>query len=176
MRSLFRKRAGWDWRHLHQWPTRVGLGFDVHRVSPDPSRKLILGGIEFVGEAGLEAHSDGDVVVHAIIDALLGAAGLGDIGDHFPDSDSHWKNASSVDLLRSSMQLLGATDWKVANVDCSVVLEKPKLAQRKAEMERVLSDVVQAHVGIKAKTAEGLGVVGRQEAIACWAVALLAVR
>jgi len=148
---------------------RVGLGFDVHPFGGD--KPLVLAGVAFDGP-GLQGHSDADVVCHAVIDALLGAAGLGDIGQHFPDTDPRWKDADSLSLLRHTATLL--TGYRIANVDCSVVLEAPKLAPRRQEMEANLSDALGgAPVSVKAKRAEGLGAIGRGEGIACWAVALL---
>jgi 2-C-methyl-D-erythritol 2,4-cyclodiphosphate synthase len=150
---------------------RVGQGFDVHPFSPDPARVLVLGGVALDGP-GLTGHSDADVVAHAVADALLGAAGLGDMGQHFPDTDPAWAGADSLVLLRQVVALLGP-DWGVANVDCSVVLEAPKLAPHRAAMEAALSAAVGAPVSVKATRAEGLGAIGRGEGIACWAVALL---
>ncbi|MDQ1437828.1 MAG: 2-C-methyl-D-erythritol 2,4-cyclodiphosphate synthase [Acidimicrobiaceae bacterium] len=154
--------------------SRVGLGFDAHPfTSSDQPRPLVLGGVHFEGEPGLAGHSDADVVSHAVADALLGAAGLGDIGEHFPDTDPAWAGADSVALLRHVAGLVDAEGWRVANVDCSVVLEAPKLAPRRTAMADALSKAVGAPVSVKAKRAEGLGALGRREGIACWAVALL---
>jgi 2-C-methyl-D-erythritol 2,4-cyclodiphosphate synthase len=150
---------------------RVGQGFDVHPFSDDPSRPLVLAGVTLPDSPGLAGHSDADVVAHAVADALLGAAGLGDIGSHFPDTDPQWAGADSMALLRHVVGLLGP--WRVANVDCTVVLEAPKLAPHRAAMEANLADVLGAPAGVKAKRAEGLGALGRREGIACWAVALL---
>ena len=155
---------------------RVGMGFDVHPFSDDPARVLVLGGIELAGERALAGHSDADVVAHAVADALLGAAALGDLGDHFPDTDSRWRGADSIELLRASVDLVTGAGWGVANVDCSVVLEAPKLKPHKQLMQDRLSAVVGAPVSVKAKRAEGLGSLGRREGIACWAVALLEAR
>jgi 2-C-methyl-D-erythritol 2,4-cyclodiphosphate synthase len=150
---------------------RVGLGFDVHPFSQDPDRRLILAGIELEGR-GLAGHSDADVIAHAVADALLGAAGLGDLGACFPDTDPSWKGADSVDLLAQVVgQLLPR--WRVGNVDCAVVLESPRLAPHRTAMEARLAEVVGGAVNIKPKRAEGLGAVGRGEGIACWAVALV---
>jgi 2-C-methyl-D-erythritol 2,4-cyclodiphosphate synthase len=153
--------------------TRVGLGFDVHAFSDDPVRRLRLGGVAFDGERGLEGHSDADVVIHAVADALLGAVGLGDLGDHFPDSDPAWAGADSVDLLTHVVALVGRAGWRPSNVDCAVVLEKPKLAPYRRDMQERLGAVVGTDVSVKAKRAEGLGALGRGEGIACWAVALV---
>jgi 2-C-methyl-D-erythritol 2,4-cyclodiphosphate synthase len=152
---------------------RVGIGFDVHPFVSDQSRFLVLGGQAFEGERGLAGHSDADVVAHAIADALLGAAGLGDIGEHFPDSDPQWQGASSISMLADVVRMVRAGGWSVGNVDCSVVLEAPKLAPQRAAMQDRLSAVVGAAVTVKAKRAEGLGAIGRGEGIACWATALL---
>ncbi|MCX7620263.1 MAG: 2-C-methyl-D-erythritol 2,4-cyclodiphosphate synthase [Acidimicrobiales bacterium] len=152
---------------------RVGQGFDVHAFSPDPERKLVLGGVVFEREQGLVGHSDSDVVAHACADALLGAAGLGDLGQHFPDTDDRWVGANSVGLLREVADLVRAAGWVVGNLDCAVICERPKLAPRRAEMEAVLSDAVGAPVSVKGNRAEGLGAIGRREGIACFAVAVV---
>lgn len=152
---------------------RVGQGFDVHRLSDDPDRVLVLGGVRFDGERGLQGHSDADVVAHAVTDALLGAAGLGDIGQQFPDTDERWRGADSLDLLRRAVSLVRAEGWQVGNADCSVVCERPKLAPYKATMEALLSEAVGAPVSVKGRRPEGLGALGREEGIACWAVAVL---
>jgi len=152
---------------------RVGMGFDVHRFSDDPARPLILGGVVLEGERALAGHSDGDVIVHAVADALLGASCLGDLGEHFPDTDERWRGADSIDLLAASVAMVREAGWSVANVDCSVVLEAPRLKPHRQRMMDRLSAAVGAPVSVKAKRAEGLGALGRQEGIACWAVALL---
>lgn len=152
---------------------RVGQGFDVHRFSDDPARRLVLGGVEFVGEPGLVGHSDADAVAHAVADALLGAGGLDDIGQQFPDTDPRWTGADSVELLRHVVALLAAEGWAVGNVDCSVICERPKLAPHRAEMQRRLAAVVGAPVTVKGRRAEGLGAIGRVEGVACFAVALI---
>ena len=152
---------------------RVGQGFDVHPFSDDPARALVLGGVAFEGERGLAGHSDADVIAHAVIDALLGAAGLGDIGEHFPDTDPSLAGADSLGLLRRAVADLRAAGWVPGNVDCTVVLEAPRLAPRRAEVERALSDAVGAPVTVKGKRAEGLGALGRGEGIACFAVAVV---
>ena len=154
-------------------PVRVGQGFDVHPFTDDPGRRLVLGGVTFDGERGLAGHSDADVVAHAVTDALLGAAGLGDIGQHFPDDDPALAGAHSLELLRRAVADVRAAGWAPGNVDCTVVLEAPKLAPRRAELERALSDAVGAPVTVKGKRAEGLGALGRAEGIACFAVALV---
>jgi 2-C-methyl-D-erythritol 2,4-cyclodiphosphate synthase len=152
---------------------RVGQGFDVHPWSDEPGRPLVLGGVVLPGERGLAGHSDADVVAHAVADALLGAAGLGDIGTHFPDTDSRWRGADSLTLLGHVVSLVQADGWTIGNVDTTVVLEAPKLAPHKAAMEERLAGVVGAAVSVKAKRAEGLGALGRGEGVACFAVALL---
>jgi len=151
---------------------RVGIGFDVHPFA-DTDRPLVLGGVRFPAERGLAGHSDSDVVSHAIADALLGAAGLGDIGMHFSDTDEAWAGASSLDLLTRVVAMVRGAGAEIANVDCTVVLEAPKLAPHRDEMQQVLSGVVGAPVTLKGKRAEGLGAIGRGEGVACWAVALL---
>ena len=152
---------------------RVGHGFDMHRFSSDPQRPLVLGGLRFPGAAGLEGHSDADAVTHAVIDALLAAAGLGDIGQLFPDTEPALAGADSIELLREAVRLVRAGGWSPGNVDCTVVAEAPKLAPRRAEMQQLLSDVVGAPVTVKGKRAEGLGTLGRREGIACFAVAIV---
>ena len=147
---------------------RIGIGYDSHRFAA--GRKLVLGGVEIEHEAGLEGHSDADVVAHAIIDAVLGAAGLGDLGSHFPPDDERWKDADSLDLLRTAMAMVSG---RVVNVDATVVCEAPRLAEHRPEMERLLGDAVGAPVSIKATTNEGMGWIGRGEGVACVAVALL---
>ena len=152
---------------------RVGQGFDIHPFSDDPDRRLVLGGILFEGERGLVGHSDADVIAHAVTDALLGAAGLGDIGQLFPDTDPTLAGADSIGLLQQAVAVVRAAGWEPGNVDCTVVLEAPKLAPRRAEVQRNLSDAVGAPVSVKGKRAEGLGALGRAEGIACFAVALV---
>jgi 2-C-methyl-D-erythritol 2,4-cyclodiphosphate synthase len=152
---------------------RVGQGFDVHRFTDDPGRILILGGVRFEGERGLEGHSDADVIAHAVTDALLGAAGLGDIGQLFPDTDPALAGADSLVLLAEAVRQVRAAGWEPGNVDCTVVLEAPKLAPRKAEIQQLLSGTVGAPVTVKGKRAERLGALGRREGIACHAVALV---
>ena len=151
---------------------RVGMGFDVHPFSDDPDRVMVLGGVRFDGP-GLAGHSDADVISHAVADALLGAAGLGDIGMHFGDTDPRWAGADSLELLAAVVLAVAGAGFRVANVDCSVVLEAPKLAPQRDAVQRALSDVVGAPVTVKGKRAEGLGSIGRGEGVACWAVALL---
>jgi 2-C-methyl-D-erythritol 2,4-cyclodiphosphate synthase len=152
---------------------RVGLGFDVHRFSDDPQRPLVLGGVVFDGARGLEGHSDADAIAHACADALLGAAGLGDIGMWFPDTDPDLEGANSIELLHRVVVGVHAEGWRVANIDCSVVCESPKLAPRRDEMQACLTAAVGAPVTVKGRRAEAMGALGRGEGIACWAVALL---
>jgi 2-C-methyl-D-erythritol 2,4-cyclodiphosphate synthase len=152
---------------------RVGHGFDVHPFSNDPTRPLILGGVVFEGSAGLAGHSDADAIAHAVTDALLGAAGLGDIGQHFPDTDPEWKGADSMRMLAAITEKIVALGWSIANVDCTVVLEAPKLAPFRDQLVTNLTACVGAPVSVKAKRAEKLGAIGRREGIACFAVALL---
>lgn len=151
---------------------RVGMGFDIHPVSDDPTRPMVLGGLQFDGP-GLVGHSDSDVIAHAVTDALLGAAGLGDIGSHFPDTDPELAGADSIGLLRSVGDELRRAGWSVANVDCSVVCDAPKIGPHRAAMEERLSDAAGGPVTVKGKRPEGIGALGRGDGIACWAVALL---
>lgn len=152
---------------------RVGQGFDVHRFSSDPDRRLVLGGCHFDGEPGLEGHSDADAIAHACADALLGAARLGDIGMHFPDTDPRWGGADSMTLLRQVATMVAEDGWRVANIDCAVVCERPRIAPRRDEIQENLSVAVGAPVSVKGNRAEGLGAIGRAEGIACFATALL---
>jgi len=152
---------------------RVGHGFDIHRFSDDPARQLVLGGVLFEGERGLVGHSDADVAAHACTDAILSPAGLGDIGQHFPDTDPAWAGADSMSMLAHAVGLVQAAGFAVANIDLTIVCERPKIAPHKQDMQRNLSAVVGAPVMLKGKRAEGLGSLGRVEGIACWAVSLL---
>lgn len=152
---------------------RIGHGIDVHAVSDDPDRPLVLGGVRIDEGPGLVGHSDADAVIHACIDALLGAAALGDIGQMFPDTDPTFAGADSRELLAAVLDRVRAEGWTVANIDCTVVLERPKLAPHRPAMEAVLSDAVGAPVSVKATRAEGLGAIGRAEGILCTAVALI---
>jgi len=153
---------------------RIGIGYDIHRLVA--GRKLVLGGVEIAFEKGLLGHSDSDVLTHAICDALLGAAALGDIGTHFPDTDPRWAGVSSLELLARVVEMLADRGYRVANVDATVMAERPKLTTHiEAIRERLASklrvDIDQ--VSVKAKTSEGLESVGRGEAIAAQAIALL---
>jgi 2-C-methyl-D-erythritol 2,4-cyclodiphosphate synthase len=144
----------------------VGIGYDSHRFAE--GRRLVLGGVEIEHERGLAGHSDADVLTHAVIDALLGAAGAGDIGTLFPDDDKLWRDVDSIDLLRTAVGTIGG---RIVNVDATVVCEAPKLAPYREEMERTIAEATSARVSVKATTNEGMGWVGRGEGIACIAVA-----
>ena len=154
---------------------RVGQGFDIHRFveASDNDRKLILGGVHFVNERGLIGHSDADVIAHAVTEAILGACGLGNIGEHFPDTDPKWRNANSLTLLVSVAKMANDNKFEIGNVDCSVVCEQPKISLHRDEMQNKLSAAAGAPVTIKGRRAEGLGSLGRSEGIACWAVAIV---
>jgi len=152
---------------------RIGHAFDIHPFSDDPDRVLVLGGVSFPGERALHGHSDADVIAHACIDAILSPAGLGDIGQLFPDTDPAHAGADSMVLLAEAMKQLQAVGGSVVNIDVTVVAERPKLAPRKAEIEQCLTKATGAPVTMKGKRAEGLGALGRGEGIACWAVALI---
>jgi len=146
----------------------VGIGYDSHRFAE--GRRLVLGGVEIEHELGLSGHSDADVLTHAVIDALLGAAGGGDIGTLFPDDDERWRDADSIDMLRT---VVGTVAGRIVNIDATVVCERPRLERHKAEMERVLAEATSARVSVKATTNEGMGWIGRGEGIACIAVVSL---
>lgn len=153
---------------------RIGHGYDVHRFGPGDA--VVLGGVSIPHNHGLVAHSDGDVVLHALCDALLGAAALGDIGRHFPDTDTAWAGADSRDLLRRVVAEVAAAGWRPENVDLTVIAQAPKLAPHVAAMvAHIAADLGlgAGAVNVKATTTEGLGFVGREEGIACHAVALL---
>ncbi len=146
----------------------VGIGYDSHRFAE--GRSLILGGVEIEHERGLTGHSDADVLTHAVIDALLGAAGAGDIGTLFPDDEERWRDADSIDLLRT---VVGTVSGRIVNIDATVVCEEPRLAPYRSEIERVIAEATSARVSVKATTNEGMGWIGRGEGIACMAVALV---
>jgi 2-C-methyl-D-erythritol 2,4-cyclodiphosphate synthase len=153
---------------------RTGIGVDSHRF--EAGRPLILGGVDIPHEEGLAGHSDADVLTHAIIDALLGAAAMGDIGQHFPDTDERWRDADSLALLRAVVAGLGENGFRIVNVDASVVMERPKLAPYKDAMRATLGEALGVGVGrvsVKATTGERMGFVGRGEGVACLAVATL---
>jgi 2-C-methyl-D-erythritol 2,4-cyclodiphosphate synthase len=151
---------------------RSGLGYDSHRFAE--GRRLVLGGVEITeAERGLIGHSDADALAHAITDAVLGAAGLGDIGRHFPDTDDRWKGADSIELLRDAVRLAAAQGWTVENVDATVICEAPKLGPYRSDMESTLADALGAPANVKFTTNEGMGSVGRGEGIAALATATL---
>lgn len=152
---------------------RVGNGFDVHPWSVDPDRVLVLGGVRFDGERGLAGHSDADVVAHACTDAILGAAGLGDIGTMFPDTDGRWRDADSVALLAEAAAAVRRAGWEPQNVDCTVVLDAPRIGAVREVMQQRLSDAVGAPVTVKGKRTEGVGALGRGEGVVAWATALV---
>ena len=147
---------------------RTGIGIDTHRFAE--GRRLVLGGVEIPGERGLAGHSDADVLTHAIVDALLGAAGLGDIGELFPDTDELWRDADSMALLRDVLGRVEAEGWAVAHVDATVVLERPRLAPHRDAIRESLASVL-GSVNVKFTTGEKMGFVGRGEGIAALAVA-----
>lgn len=146
--------------------SRVGIGYDSHRFGE--GGPLVLGGVRIEHERGLVGHSDADVLTHAVIDALLGAAGQGDIGSLFPDDDERWRDADSVDLLRT---VVGTVAGRIVNIDATLVCEAPRIGPHRAEMERTIADATSARVSVKATTNEGMGWIGRGEGIACIAVA-----
>ena len=156
-------------------PTRVGIGYDIHRLVA--GRRLVLAGVEVPNATGALAHSDGDVVLHAVADAMLGAAGLGDLGEHFPDTDPQWKDADSSDILDRVYQMIKAAGWRVVNVDVNILLEKPKLVPYKRQMRARLHELLwteaPSDVSVKARTMEGLGPIGAGEAVAAHAVVVL---
>jgi 2-C-methyl-D-erythritol 2,4-cyclodiphosphate synthase len=149
---------------------RTGIGIDTHRF--EDGRRLVLGGVEIPGERGLAGHSDADVLAHAIVDALLGAASLGDIGELFPDTDELWRDADSMALLRDVLGRVQAAGWAVAHVDTTVVLERPKLAPHRDAIRESLASVL-GSVNVKFTTGEKMGFVGREEGAAALAVATL---
>ena len=149
-----------------------GIGYDCHRLSA--GRRLVIGGVEIPSERGLDGHSDADVLAHAVIDALLGAAGLGDIGEHFPDSDERWRDADSMALLEQVVAMLQEHGLKPANVDCTVVIERPKLGPHRGDIRARLAralGLAPVRVNVKATTGEGIGFVGRGEGVAALVVA-----
>ncbi len=153
---------------------RIGLGFDIHRL--EAGRKLVLGGVVFDYPKGLAGHSDGDVVFHAVCDALLGAAGLGDIGEQFPDTDPQYAGADSAVLLEQVVRQVSEQGLKVTSVDCVILAEQPKIAPQRIHMRQRLSELIGCELertSIKGKTFEGLGEIGQGNAIAAQAVALL---
>lgn len=150
----------------------VGIGYDSHRLAA--GRRLVIGGVEIPHERGLEGHSDADVLAHAIADALLGAAGLGDIGEHFPDTDERWRDADSIELLRAVAAMLAERGLRVVNVDCTVVMQEPRLAPHRRAIRARLAgalELTDERVNVKASTGERIGFVGRGEGVAALAVA-----
>jgi len=155
---------------------RIGVGYDSHRLVG--GRRLIIGGVEIPFEKGLQGHSDGDVLCHALIDSFMGALGIGDIGKYFPDSDPTWKDASSVEMLKYVSELADASGFEVKWIDSVVIAERPRLAPHIESMKNALSKahILPGVINIKAKTDEGMGFVGRGEGIAAYAVCLLGKR
>lgn len=153
---------------------RTGQGWDLHRLIE--GRPLILGGITLPSNKGEDAHSDGDVLIHAIIDALLGALALGDIGDHFPPSDNQWKDADSTILLKQVYSLVRKKGYAISNLDCTIILEKPKLGEYKEKIRNKLAELLELNrdqVSVKAKSSEKVGPVGRNEAVEALAAVLM---
>jgi len=160
------------WKFLHPKEMKIGHGWDIHRLKPGNGNKnLILGGVEISRNFQVEAHSDGDVILHALTDAILGAAGFPDIGQLFPDNNPLWANSPSSTFLLHALDLVKARGWRVVSADVTLVLEKPKLGTRMLEISRNLSQWIDCNV--KAKTSEGLDAVGRGEAISAFAVVLI---
>jgi 2-C-methyl-D-erythritol 2,4-cyclodiphosphate synthase len=152
--------------------TLAGIGYDSHRLVA--GRRLVLGGVEIEHEAGLAGHSDADVLAHAVTDALLGAAALGDIGEHFPDTDERWRDADSMALLAHVVALVADAGLRIVNVDCTLLIERPKLAPHRAAIRDALARVLglpRERVNVKLTTGEGIGFVGREEGVAALAVA-----
>jgi 2-C-methyl-D-erythritol 2,4-cyclodiphosphate synthase len=159
---------------LQMTPLRIGCGYDSHRF--DETRELVLGGVRFPGEKGLKGHSDADALIHAVIDAVLGAAALGDIGAHFPDSDDRWRGADSAELLKETVRMAEAGGWRIVNIDATVICERPKISPRVPEMRKRLASLLGVEVGavsVKGKTNEQMDDVGARLGIAVHAVCLL---
>lgn len=157
--------------------TRVGIGYDAHAfAAPDAQRPLMIGGVTISHERGLAGHSDADALLHALVDALLGAAALGDIGTHFPSSDPRWRDAASIAFLTHTLGLLTEQGWRIGNVDATIVAERPRMTPHipaiRARLAEALGVPLEA-VSVKAKTTDGLGFTGRSEGIACYAIALI---
>lgn len=153
---------------------RIGFGYDVHQLAPQ--RKLILGGVEIPHSLGLLGHSDADVLVHSIMDAMLGAVALGDIGKHFPDTDSQYKNIDSMLLLKKVAEIIASEGYRVGNIDCTLCAQKPKLLPYIETMRQNIAGVLQTdvkNISVKATTTEKLGFVGKEEGISSYAVCLL---
>jgi 2-C-methyl-D-erythritol 2,4-cyclodiphosphate synthase len=154
--------------------TLVGLGFDSHRLVE--GRRLVIGGVDIPNDRGLEGHSDSDVLAHAVMDAVLGAAAMGDIGRHFPDTDPAYENADSIELLREAVARVAAEGWRVVNVDATVICEEPRIAPHASDMAERLGGALGVEAGrvsVKGTTNEGMGFLGRGEGIATIAVAML---
>lgn len=179
MRPLSRRGRPADERERERGmaATRVGMGYDVHAYAPaEAGRALMLGGVKIPYDRGLAGHSDADVLIHALVDALLGAAGLGDIGTHFPSSDAHWQGAPSATFLAHALDLLRQGGWRVVNVDATVVAQQPRLSPHVPAMRVRLAEIlgiVTEAVSVKSKTTDGLGFTGRGEGVACYAVVLI---
>lgn len=152
---------------------RVGIGYDVHRFSADVARSLVIGGVLFAGEPGLEGHSDADVAAHSIADAMLGAAALGDLGEHFSEEDDRWAGADSLGLLTHVSEMVRQEGLALVNADCTIIGERPGLAAARTEMMKRLSVAAGGPVHVKATRPEGLGALGRSEGLACVSVVLL---
>jgi 2-C-methyl-D-erythritol 2,4-cyclodiphosphate synthase len=153
---------------------RVGIGFDSHRF--EPGRRLVLGGVEIPFDRGLAGHSDADAVAHAVTDAILGAAAMGDIGTHFPPDDARWKDADSLALLKLAVEIVAGENYQVVNIDVTVICEEPRIGPHTAEMRRRLAQATgigPQHVSIKGKSNEGMGWTGRGEGLGAIAVALI---
>jgi 2-C-methyl-D-erythritol 4-phosphate cytidylyltransferase/2-C-methyl-D-erythritol 2,4-cyclodiphosphate synthase len=162
---------------LPQKHPRVGSGYDVHAFSEDPTRTLMLGGVAFEGTRALDGHSDADVLLHAITDALLGAAALGDIGQHFPNADAQWKGAASLHFLEAARDMLSSLGWTIVNIDATIIAEEPKIMKRASEIRASIAGgagIEVDQVSIKATTNEKLGFIGRSEGIAAIATAMIA--
>lgn len=152
----------------------IGFGFDIHRL--EEGETLVLGGVVIPSQVGTVAHSDGDVVLHALVDALLGAVGMGDIGEHFPDTDPRWRGASSSVFVEEAMRIVTQAGYEVVNIDATLVLERPKILPYKQTMREVISNLcglAPARVSIKATTSESVGAIGRGEAVQSWVVCLV---
>jgi 2-C-methyl-D-erythritol 2,4-cyclodiphosphate synthase len=156
---------------------RVGIGYDVHAfAAAEEQRSLVIGGVTIPHERGLAGHSDADVLLHALVDALLGAASLGDIGTHFPSSDPRWRDAASIAFLSYTLDLLRAQGWRIGNVDATIVAERPRMTPHIPDIRARLAEALGMPldtVSVKAKTTDGLGFTGRSEGIACHAIALI---
>lgn len=157
--------------------TRIGLGYDAHQFAPaDAGRRLMLAGVDIAHEQGLAGHSDADVALHALVDALLGAAALGDIGAYFPSSDERWRGAASATFVTATMEGLARDGWRIANVDVTIVAERPRLSPHVPAMRASIADLLGVtldRVSVKSKTTDGMGFTGRAEGVACYAVALI---